>query len=90
MRAVPEIETELERRVEGLGFELVEIRWGGSGRRPMLKLRVDRQDTVPGEGVTVDDCAVVGCSTWASCYNVALLGLFFRGVRNDDSSGRLR
>ena len=59
MRGVPEIEAELERRVEDLGYELVEIRWGGSGRRPMLKLRIDRPDTVPGEGITVDECAQV-------------------------------
>ena len=59
MRGVPEIDAELERRVEDLGYELVEIRWGGSGRRPMLKLRIDRPDSVPGEGVTVDDCAEV-------------------------------
>ena len=44
MRAIPEIEHELESRVEELGYELVEIRWGGSGRRPMLKLRIDKQD----------------------------------------------
>lgn len=59
MRGVPEIEAELERQVEDLGYELVEIRWGGSGRRPMLKIRIDRPDSVPGEGVSVDDCAVV-------------------------------
>jgi len=59
MRAVPEIEHELERRVEDLGYELVELRWGGSGRRPMLKLRIDRLDVTAGHGVTVDDCAVV-------------------------------
>ena len=59
MRAVPEIDRELENRVEDLGYELVEIRWGGSGRRPMLKLRIDRRGSSPGEGVTVDDCADV-------------------------------
>lgn len=59
MRAVPDIDRELEHRVEALGYELVEVRWGGSGRRPMLKLRIDRPDSVPGEGVTVDDCATV-------------------------------
>ena len=59
MRAVPEIDQGLERRVEELGYEVVELRWGGSGRRPMLKLRIDRPDTVPGEGVTVDECATV-------------------------------
>jgi ribosome maturation factor RimP len=59
MRAVPEIDQELDRRVEELGFELVEARWGGSGRRPLLKLRIDRPDSVPGRGVTVDECAEV-------------------------------
>ena len=59
MRAVPDIDRELEHRVEALGYELVEVRWGGSGRRPMLKLRIDRPDSVAGEGVTVDDCATV-------------------------------
>ena len=59
MRAVPEIDQGLERRVDELGYEVVELRWGGSGRRPMLKLRIDRPDTVPGQGVTVDECATV-------------------------------
>jgi ribosome maturation factor RimP len=59
MRSVPEIDHQLDLRVEALGYELVEVRWGGSGRRPMLKLRIDRTDSVPGEGVTVDECARV-------------------------------
>lgn len=59
MRAVPKVEAELERRVETLGYELVEVRWGGSGKRPVLKLRIDREDSSRGEGVTVDDCAVI-------------------------------
>jgi ribosome maturation factor RimP len=59
MRAVPEIDRELERRVEDLGYELVEVRWGGSGRRPMLKVRIDRPESDPGSGVTVDECAQV-------------------------------
>jgi ribosome maturation factor RimP len=59
MQAVPEIDQELEHRVEDLGYELVEIRWGGSGRRPMLKVRIDRLDSAPGSGVTVDECAEV-------------------------------
>lgn len=59
MQPIPEIEREVERRIEGLGYELVELRWGGSGKRPMMKLRVDRVDSIPGEGVTVDECARV-------------------------------
>ena len=59
MRSIPEIDGGLECRVEELGYELVELRWAGSGRRPMLKLRIDSSDTIPGEGVTVDECAQV-------------------------------
>jgi ribosome maturation factor RimP len=59
MRVVPEIEQELAARVESLGYELVEVRWGGSGQRPQLKLRIDRPDSGPGAGVTVDECASV-------------------------------
>lgn len=59
MRLVPEIAEELERRIAALGFELVDVRWGGTGRRPLLQLRVDRPGSDRGEGVTVDDCASV-------------------------------
>jgi ribosome maturation factor RimP len=59
MRVVPEIAAELEGRVADLGYELVEVRWGGSGRRPQLKLRIDRPDSAPGAGVTVEECARV-------------------------------
>ena len=62
MRVVPEIEDELERRVADLGYELVEVRWGGSGQRPLLKLRIDHPDSKPGSGVTVDECATVSRS----------------------------
>ena len=53
------IERELGSRVEDLGYELVDVRWGGSARRPQLKVRVDRPDSQPGRGVTVQDCASV-------------------------------
>jgi ribosome maturation factor RimP len=59
MRVVPEVESELEGRIADLGYELVEVRWGGSGQRPLLKLRIDRLDSGPGNGVTVDECATV-------------------------------
>ena len=59
MRRVPEIERELEVRVEDLGFELVDVRWGGSPRRPRLRVRIDRPGSTPGWGVSVGDCAVV-------------------------------
>jgi ribosome maturation factor RimP len=37
-----------------LGFDLVEVRRGGTRTRPVLDVRIDRRD---GQKVTVDDCA---------------------------------
>ncbi|MEJ2205932.1 MAG: ribosome maturation factor RimP [Gemmatimonadota bacterium] len=62
MKSIPEIERELEGRVHALGFELVDVRWGGSSRRPSLRVRIDLKDSRPGEGVTVGDCAAVSRS----------------------------
>ncbi len=44
----------IEPGVEALGFELVDVQLGGSGRSRVLRVYID----VPG-GVTVDDCAEV-------------------------------
>lgn len=54
-----ELEQEIERRVEALGFELVELERAGSKARPILRVRVDRPESVPGAGVTIEDCALV-------------------------------
>lgn len=40
--------------LDSLGFDLVEIRRGGTRTRPVLDVRIDRRD---GQKVTVDDCA---------------------------------
>jgi ribosome maturation factor RimP len=40
--------------LEPLGFDLVELRVGGTRNRPLLDVRIDRKDL---EKVTVDDCA---------------------------------
>ena len=40
--------------IKPLGLELFELKLGGSKGRPVLDVRVDRED---GEKVTVDDCA---------------------------------
>lgn len=53
------IDRELEARVEELGFEVVELERAGAKSRPLLRLRIDRPDSEPGHGVTVDDCARV-------------------------------
>ena len=57
---VDTIERGIEAVVTRLGFELVAIDRGGGRRRPLLRLRVDRQGGVPGRSeLTVDDCAVI-------------------------------
>jgi ribosome maturation factor RimP len=40
--------------LDEIGYDLVELRKGGSRARPVLEVRIDRRD---GEKVTVDDCA---------------------------------
>jgi ribosome maturation factor RimP len=40
--------------LDTLGFDLVELRRGGTRSRPVFDVRIDRRD---GEKVTVDDCA---------------------------------
>jgi ribosome maturation factor RimP len=59
MRALADVEQVLERGVEDLGFELVDVRWGGTEKRPVLRIRIDRMDSTPANGVTVGDCAKV-------------------------------
>lgn len=60
MKPLPGMESELEERVEDLGFELVEVQWAGSRNRPIIRVRIDHPDSVPGEGgVAVDECATV-------------------------------
>jgi len=59
-RPVPEVDRELESRIAQLGYELVDVRWAGSARRPLLRIGIDlAARRGPGEGVTVEDCARV-------------------------------
>ena len=53
------LDSELEAQVEAAGFELVDVERGGSRTRPLLRLRIDRPDSSPGQGVSLDDCARV-------------------------------
>jgi ribosome maturation factor RimP len=50
---------DLETWVEGLGYELVDVERAGTAKRPILRLRIDRPDSAPGAGVSLDDCARV-------------------------------
>jgi ribosome maturation factor RimP len=40
--------------LDSVGFDLVELRRGGTKNRPLIEVRIDRRD---GAAVTVDDCA---------------------------------
>lgn len=50
------LEDIIKQEVESLGFDLVEVRRGGTHRRPVFDVRIDRRD---GERVSVEDCARV-------------------------------
>jgi ribosome maturation factor RimP len=51
---------DIERTVEEMGFELVELEVAGHRARPILRVYLDRPDSVPGTpGVSLDDCTAV-------------------------------
>ena len=56
------LESAIEEQVDLLGYELVEIERAGTSRRPLLRLRIDRADSAPGQGVTLDECVLVSRS----------------------------
>jgi ribosome maturation factor RimP len=49
-----ELQRVVTEELDGIGFDLVELRKGGTRARPVVEVRIDRRD---GAGVTVDDCA---------------------------------
>jgi ribosome maturation factor RimP len=48
------LEVVVVQELDTIGFDLVELRRGGTRSRPVLDVRIDRRD---GKSVTVDDCA---------------------------------
>lgn len=52
-----DLEQTIEAQVEAMGFEVVDLEEAGHRRRPLFRLRIDRPDSGPGNGVTVEDCA---------------------------------
>ena len=50
------LEAVVNAELVGAGYDLVELRKGGSRSRPLYEVRIERRD---GAGVTVDDCASV-------------------------------
>lgn len=67
-KAVPEVARDLDARVAELGYELVDVEWAGSTRRPIVRIRIDLPESEAGTGgaVSVDDCARVsrGLEPW--------------------------
>ena len=49
-----ELEHVVAQGLDEIGYDLVELRKGGTRSRPVLEVRIDRRD---GATVTVDDCA---------------------------------
>lgn len=48
------VEPIVVQELDALGFDLVELRRGGSKSRPVLEIRIDRRDDTK---VTIEDCA---------------------------------
>lgn len=48
------LEAVVSAELDSIGFDLVELRKGGSRSRPLLEVRIERRD---GVAVSVDDCA---------------------------------
>jgi ribosome maturation factor RimP len=53
-----DLQLQVSARLAGLGFELVDLRAGGTARRPHLSVRIDWAADA-GRTVSVDDCALV-------------------------------
>ncbi|HJU74788.1 MAG TPA: hypothetical protein VJ717_13685 [Gemmatimonadaceae bacterium] len=66
-----ELEAFVQQQVDGLGYDLVEFRRGGTRTRPLLDVRIDRRD---GQRVSVDDCAFVSRSLEVQLDNADLAG----------------
>jgi len=54
-----ELEDVITTELDAIGYDLVELRRGGTRSRPVIEVRIDRRD---GEKVSVDDCARVSRS----------------------------
>lgn len=48
------LEDVVTQELDAVGYDLIEIRRGGTRSRPLIEVRIDRRD---GSAVTVDDCA---------------------------------
>jgi len=72
--APDDLTSAVDRRVAELGFELVDVRQRASRGRTVLQIRIDREGSKPGSGVTADDCATVSRELEAWFDESAMLG----------------
>ena len=49
------LEDFVAQELDSVGYDLIELRRGGTRNRPLIEVRIDRRD---GAAVTIDDCAV--------------------------------
>jgi ribosome maturation factor RimP len=56
--------------LDAVGYDLVELRRGGTRNRPLIEVRIDRRD---GAAVSVDDCALVSRALEARLDNSSLV-----------------
>jgi ribosome maturation factor RimP len=57
--SLAELTAEIRSRVAALGYELVDLRGGGTPARARLQIRIEHPDALPGRGITIDECAEV-------------------------------
>ena len=65
---------EIRDRMIALGFELVDLRQRGAGKRLLLQVRIDLPNSEPGHGVTADDCATASRAIEAWLDETGILG----------------
>ena len=75
IESLDDLSAQVRDRVEALGFELVDLRKRGAGRRVSLQIRIDRLESESASGVSTGDCALVsrGLERWFD--ETAILGL---------------
>jgi ribosome maturation factor RimP len=66
-----ELQRVVTEELDAVGFDLVELRRGGTRSRPVVEVRIERRD---GTGVTVDDCARVSRALEARLDGTDLVG----------------
>jgi ribosome maturation factor RimP len=64
------LEDVARQELDAVGYDLVELRKGGTRNRPLIEVRIDRRD---GSAVTVDDCAVASRALEARLDNSTLI-----------------